>query len=72
VRGHADNIRYDWNGESTTVNEALNELKNIKISLDGTNILQDRPDGFFANTTLDYISSENKMQNYNNFSSSGI
>lgn len=61
VRGHATNIAYEWNGESMTVNEALNDLKNIKISSDGSNILQDRADGFFANTTLDYVSSENKL-----------
>lgn len=61
VRGHATNIAYEWNGEAMTVNEALNDLKNIKISSDGSNILQDRADGFFACTTLDYVSSENKL-----------
>ena len=61
VDGHAKNIAYDWNGEQMTVNDALNDLKNIRISPDRSNILQDRADGFFANTTLDFISSENQL-----------
>ena len=61
VRGHADNIAYSWNGDKMTVNDALNDLKNIRISQDRSNMLQDRADGFFANTTLDFISSENQL-----------
>ena len=61
VDGHAKNIAYDWNGEQMTVNDALNDLKKIRISPDRSNIIQDRADGFFANTTLDFISSENQL-----------
>ena len=61
VDGQATNIVYYYGGSATTVADTLNELKKIKLSQDGSNILQNRADGFFANTTLDFISDKNQL-----------
>ena len=62
VDGEAKNIIYYWNGERTTVEQQLNELKKIKISQDDDNILWNREDGFFATVNLDYLSISNTLR----------
>jgi hypothetical protein len=61
VDGVASNIVYYWNGDRSNVKEQLDKLNNIKISQDNDNIIWERADGYFASTTLDYISGENKL-----------
>jgi hypothetical protein len=61
VDGVASNIVYYWNGDRSNVKEQLDKLNKIKISQDNDNIIWERADGYFASTSLDYISSENKL-----------
>ena len=63
VDGEAENIRYEWNGEVTNVDEQLNRLNmTCRVSPDSDNIIRlEDGVGFFANATLNYISDENKL-----------
>ena len=61
VDGKASNIIYYMDGEKSNVKAALDKLSKIKISTDTANIIQDRADGFFASTTLEYVSNENML-----------
>jgi hypothetical protein len=63
VDGEAENIRYEWNGEVTNVDEQLNKLNmTCRVSPDSDNIIRlEDGVGFFANATLNYISDENKL-----------
>jgi hypothetical protein len=61
VDGKASNIIYYMDGEKSNVKAALDKLSKIKISTDTANIIQDRTDGFFASTTLEYVSNENML-----------
>lgn len=61
VDGVASNITYYQYGEEKTVQEALDSLAKIKLSTDHSNIIVNKADGFFASTTLSYVSKENKL-----------
>ncbi len=61
VDGKASNIIYYKNGQLSNVKEALDELGNVKLSTDSDNIIMEKTDGFFASSTLEYISKDNKL-----------
>lgn len=61
VDGKASNIIYYSGGTRTNVKAALDELSKIKLSSDNDNIIINKVDGFFASTTLEYKSKENKL-----------
>ena len=60
VDGLANNITYFRNGEEVSVADVLNEVGN-GASNDSTNIIYEKPDGFYANASLRYINRENKL-----------
>lgn len=60
VDGLANNITYFRNGEEVSVADVLNEVGN-GASNDSTNIIYEKPDGFYANASLKYINRENKL-----------
>lgn len=61
VDGKASNIIYYKNGQLSNVKEALDALGNVKLSTDSDNIIMEKTDGFFASSTLEYISKDNKL-----------
>lgn len=61
VDGVASNIAYYKNGAKSNVQDALDNLSNLKLSSDSNNILTTKTDGFFASTKLEYISDENTL-----------
>jgi hypothetical protein len=61
VDGVASNIAYYKDGSKTNVKEVLDDLTKIKLSTDSQNILVNKTDGFFASTSLEYISSQNML-----------
>lgn len=61
VNGIARNIAY-WSGTTEiNVQEALDVLSKIKLSTDSANILTNKIDGMFANATLEYEASNNRL-----------
>ena len=61
VDGVASNISYYKDGSKTNVKAVLDDLVKIKISDDSQNILMKKADGFFASSTLEYISNQNTL-----------
>lgn len=62
VDGSADNIFYKHSGDSEiSVAKALDKALDTRLSIDSKNILWDGPDGFFASSSLEYVSNENKL-----------
>lgn len=61
VKGTADNIKFFKDGKEMTVADALVECANKKLSTDNDNIIYERPDGYFAMSSLDYDAKENTL-----------
>ena len=61
VNGMTDNIWYFSGGSEVTVTEVLNDCIKRKISSDNSNIMQEKPDGFFVSATLKYLNRENTL-----------
>ena len=61
VDGKASNITCWKNGEKLTVQEALNNLHELKVSNDSRNIIFEKIDGVFSTVNLEYKPNENKL-----------
>ena len=62
VDGSANNIFYKMSGETeVSVADALDACSDKKLSIDSSNMLYNRMDGFFASATLKYKPKENAL-----------
>lgn len=61
VNGTASNIKFFKDGKEMTVDDALIECANKKLSTDNDNMIYERPDGYFAMSRLTYDANENTL-----------